>query len=345
MITLCHGDSLLQIDEGVGNLPLWRVDGRVALHAAPWRDEADVQADPTIPLVNKRLAGDFLCMPFGKDDLGTDPIHGYPANSPWEVISADATTAHLRLRLPVRGATIEKRVQIQGPVLYQTHHVTGGQGAVSFAHHPMAHMAQGGALSFSPKRAVLTDPVAQSGGRPLWALNQTQPGPILSCTDGSDHDIRCYPASHAVEDFCILAEAPDAALGWTVLMRHAEQDMLVVLKDARIMPVTMLWISNGGRAGLPWNGRHRGVIGIEDGCAAGATGLAAALGDNRLTAMGIPTALSLGPAHVIRHAMVSLPRPPGWSALRATRIANGVLTLTEAGGAELSVPFDGDFFA
>ena len=345
MITLLHGDSVLQIDERVGNLPLWRVDGRVALHAAAWRDEEAVQADPSIPLVNKRLAGDFLCMPFGKDDLGSDPIHGHPANSPWEVIRADASTAHLRLSVPVRGATIEKRVQIAGPVLYQTHHVTGGQGAVSFAHHPMARMAQGGALSFSPKRAVLTDPVAQSGGRPLWALNQTRPGLTLSCIDGSEHDIRSYPARHAVEDFCILAEAADATLGWTVLLRHAEQDMLVVLKDARIMPVTMLWISNGGRAGPPWNGRHKGVIGIEDGCAAGATGLAAALGDNRLTAMGIPTALSLGQAHLIRHAMVSLPRPPGWNALRDLRIADGALTLTEAGGAVLSVPFDGEFFA
>jgi hypothetical protein len=46
------------------------------LHAAPWRDEAEVQDDPNIPLVNKRLAGDFLCMPFGRDDVTGDPPHG-----------------------------------------------------------------------------------------------------------------------------------------------------------------------------------------------------------------------------------------------------------------------------
>jgi hypothetical protein len=261
------------------------------------------------------------------------------------VIRADVATAHLRLSVPVRGATVDKLVQITGPVLYQTHRVTGGQGAVSFAHHPMARMAEGGRLSFSPKRAVLTDPVPQYAGHTLWALNQVQPDLILPCMDGTDWDLRTYPAGHAVEDFCILAEARGAAVGWTVLMRNAEDDMLVVLKDARVMPVTMLWISNGGRDFSPWNSRHTGVIGIEDGCAAGATGLAAALADNRLTAMGVPTALPLGGEHVIRHAMVSLPRPPGWAAVRDVTIARGALTLTEAGGAQVAVPFDGGFFA
>jgi hypothetical protein len=36
-----------------------------------------------------------------------------------------------------------------------------------------------------------------------------------------------------VEDFAILVEARDARLGWTVVMRNAENDMIVVLKDAR----------------------------------------------------------------------------------------------------------------
>lgn len=344
MITLRHGDTLLELDERVGNIPLWRVGGRVALHAAPWRDEAAVQDDPAIPMVNKRLAGDFLCMPFGKDDVEGDPPHGHPANAPWDVIRADVAEAHLRLSVPVRGAVVDKVVRITGPVLYQTHRVSGGQGAVSFAHHPMARMAEGGRLSFSPKRAALTDPVPQYAGRNLWALNQVQPDLILPCEDGSDWDLRIYPAGHAVEDFCLLVEARGAPVGWTVLMRNAEDDMLVVLKDARVMPVTMLWVSNGGRDFSPWNGRHTGVLGIEDGCAAGATGLAAALAENRLTAMGLPTALTLGGEHLIRHAMISLPRPPGWAEVRDVTIAKGQVTLTEAGGATVSVPFDAGFF-
>ena len=344
MIHLRHGDSALTLDPAVGNLPAWHVGGRRPLHAAPWRDEAPVQDDPDIPPVNKRLAGDFLCLPFGRDDVADGPVHGATANMPWDVIRIDVAEAHMRLSVPVRGATVDKLVQIVGPVLYQTHRIAGGQGALSLAHHPMTRMAEGGRLSFSPKRGVLTDPVGQYAGHNLWALNQSRPDLRLDRADGGQWDLRHYPAGHAVEDFCLLAEARGARVGWTVAMRNAEDDMLVVLKEARLLPVTMLWVSNGGRDFPPWNGRHTGVLGIEDGCAAGGTGLAAAQGENRLTAMGVPTVLQLGAARTIRHAMVSLPRPPGWCEVAGLTLDRGRLTLTETGGGQVSVPFDSGFF-
>lgn len=344
MITLGDGVAVLGIDESVGNLPFWRVEGRERLHAAPWRDEPEVQADPAIPQVNKRLAGDFLCMPFGRDDVTGGPIHGATANAPWEVLELGAAHAHLRLSVPVQGAVVDKHLRIAGPVLYQRHVVTGGQGAVSFAHHPMARMAAGGRLCFSPKRAVLTDPVAQREGRNLWALGQCVPGLMLAREGGGDWDLRHYPEGETVEDFCTLVEAEGARIGWSVLMREAEGDMLVVLKDARVMPVTMLWLSNGGREFSPWNGRHRGVLGIEDGCAAGGLGFAASLSDNPFAAMGVATALPLGGEQVIRHAMVALPRPQGWAEVVEVAVAGDALTLTEAGGVHMSVAFDGGFF-
>ncbi len=343
MIGLKHGDARLIFDPSVGNIPLWEVTGRQPLHNAPWRDEPEVQAAPDIPLVNKRLAGDFFCMPFGADDLGGDPIHGYPANSVWEVLEAGVSHAHFRLQAPVRGAVVEKELRLTGPVLYQTHRIVGGEGQVTLAHHPMSRMAAGGRLSFSRKRAVLTDPAPQYEGHNLWALNQIQPDLHLPCEDGTEWDLRVYPAGHAVEDFVSLVEARDARLAWTVLIREAEDDMLVVLKDPRVLPITMLWISNGGRDFPPWNGRHTGVIGIEDGIAAGGAGLKAALTENRFTAMGVPTALTLGPTHLIRHAMVSLPRPPGWGEVVEITETHGVLTLIEARGERISVPFDENF--
>lgn len=338
MIRLAHGDAVAEIDPAVGNLPSWRVAGRDVLHAAPWRNEPAVQADAALPAVNRRLAGDFLCLPFGRDDVEDGPIHGLPANTAWAVEAADAAAARLRLVARPRGAAITKHVQLVGPCLVQTHVIEGGQGSVTLAHHPMARMAEGGRLSFSPKRAALTDPAPQHPGRNLWALNQLRGDLHLDREDGGRWDLRRYPAGHAVEDFAVLVEARDSALGWTMLIREAEDDMLVVLKDARVLPVTMLWISNGGRDFSPWNGRHRGVLGIEDGIAAGGTGLRAALGANRVAALGVPTALALGPRHVIRHVMVSLPRPPGWAEVRAVTHAGGRVTLTEAGGAEISVP-------
>jgi hypothetical protein len=345
MIRLAHGDAAVEIDPEVGNIPSWRVGGRHPLHAAPWRDEEEVQEDEDLPAVNRRLAGDFFCMPFGLDDVAGDPIHGLPANTPWEVTERDVAHAEFRLAARPRGATLTKRVRLVGPVLLQTHVVEGGAGEVTFAHHPMSRMAEGGRLSFSPKRAALTDPQPQYAGHNLWALNQLRGDLHLDREDGGQWDLREYPAGHRVEDFAILVEARGARLGWTVLMRNAEDDMLVVLKDARLMPVTMLWISNGGRDFPPWNGRHTGVLGIEDGCTAGGVGLRAAIAENRVQALGVPTTVSLGNRHVIPHAMVSLPRPPGWSEVVAVTLSDDTLTLTERGGAQVSVPFPEDHFA
>jgi len=345
MITLDHGDAHLTLDTAVGHIADWSVLGRRPLHAAPWRDDPAVQADPTMAAVNKRLAGDFLCAPFGADTVDGGPMHGLPANTPWDVVEQGAARASLTLRAPVRGARITKHLRLDGPVLYQTHVLDGGEGGLSLAHHPMTRMAAGGRLCFSPKRMALTDPGPQYAGHNLWALNQMQPDLVLPCDTGGDWDIRDYPTPHKVEDFVILVEARGRRLGWTVVLRHAEDDMLVILKDPRILPVTMLWISNGGRDFAPWNGVHTGVLGVEDGCAAGASGgFAAALGDNRLKALGVPTTLTLGGQITVRHAMVSLPRPPGWAEVADVTLDGGQLTLTEAGGRAVSVPFDAGFF-
>lgn len=339
LIRIAHGEAEALIDPSVGNIPHWRVSGRTPLHVAPWRDEPEVQDDPDVALVDKRLAGDFLCMPFGRDDVNGGPIHGPTANDPWELVEHDVSVARFALSTGVLGAHVTKEVRLVGPCLIQTHVVEGGAGEVTFAHHPMVRMAEGGRLSFSPKRAALTDPSAQHEGANLWALNQLRSDLNLDCEDGSQWNVGTYPAGHVVEDFCTLAEARGSTLGWTCVMRNAEDDMVVVLKDAVMLPVTMLWISNGARDFPPWNSRHRGVLGIEDGRAMGGEGLRAACNDNRLTAMDVPTTIALGPRHVIRHAMVSLPRPPGWSELSEVTLQGGELTLREAGGATVSTPF------
>lgn len=339
LVRLAHGDAEALIDPSVGNIPHWKVSGRVPLHVAPWRDEADVQDDPDVALVDKRLAGDFLCMPFGRDDVHGGPIHGPTANDPWDLVEQDVSVARFALSTGVLGAHVTKEVRLVGPCLLQTHTVDGGAGDVTFAHHPMVRMAEGGRLSFSPKRAALTDPVAQHAGTNLWALNQLRGDLHLDREDGSSWHPGTYPAGQVVEDFCTLVEARGTALGWTCVMRNAEDDMVIVVKDAAMLPVTMLWISNGARDFPPWNSRHKGVLGIEDGRAMGGEGLAAACADNRLTSMDVPTTITLGPRHVIRHAMVSLPRPPGWSELASVTLHGGELQLREAGGGTLTIPF------
>lgn len=345
MINLAHGDSRLTLDPSIGNFPEWNVRGQSILHVAPWRAEMEIQGSDLETPGLRRLAGDFFCMPFCADDVEGDMPHGHPCSSPWGIVEQDASYAVLRQSGLTRGADVTKTVRIMGDALYQSHLIEGGQGEVTLAHHPMAHMAEGGRLSFSPKRLVRTDPKPQYAGHNLWALNQTRPDLRLDCEDGSVWDLHDYPRQHQVEDFVILVEDRNRRLGWTVLMREAEDDMLVVLKDARQLPVTMMWISNGGRDFAPWNNRHTGVIGIEDGIAAGATGLRYAMGDNPLRAAGVKTTHLLGGSLDVRHAMVSLPRPAGWTRVTDVTAADGKLTLTEASGATVETAFDDTHFA
>jgi hypothetical protein len=89
---------------------------------------------------------------------------GFPPTRPWDVVEQDVAHAIFRLQARPRGATVTKRVQLVGPALLQTHTIEGGAGDVTLAHHPMVHMAEGGRMSFSPKRAALTDPVPQHEG-------------------------------------------------------------------------------------------------------------------------------------------------------------------------------------
>ena len=107
----------------------------------------------------------------------------------------------------------------------------------------------------------------------------------------------------------MLIDDPAQTYGWATALRPAYGDVAILLKPVARLPQTMLWFSNGGRDYAPWCGQHVGILGIEDACALGGEGWAAAIAPNRLTAQGIATALNLGAAPVvsIATAMGALP--------------------------------------
>ncbi|MGB8623297.1 MAG: hypothetical protein WCD16_10800 [Paracoccaceae bacterium] len=317
------------------------------LHCAPWLDEPQVQADPDIPLVERRLSGDFLCAPFGASSGA--PLHGWSANSAWrvdELVQSDrAATARLELECDVQGARVQKEIHLHAgaPLLYQSHIVTGGRGALPVAHHPMIALQAGGRLSFSAKQLALT------GDRPLepgrnWLDYPAQTSDMARFPGGGGTvDLHCYPGGTGHEDFVTLVEARGHELGWTAVVRQAERDIVFFLKDPARLPVTMLWYSNGGRDYSPWNGRHRGVLGVEDGCTPGSgTGEAAYLAQR-----GVATHLELAPGrvHVIRHVIGTVPLPEGWSTVRDIRRTGRRLLIEGDVGAPLTLPLEAGFFA
>ena len=352
-VTITAGDHSLSFDPTIGTLRslLFGAEDRglSPLHRAAWADDPTLDGDPDLLPVERSLSGDFFCAPFGVSDVETAPAHGWTANSAWSVSHQADGEVCLSLDRTVLGARIRKRLRLtsDAPLLYQTHWIDGGDGGLPVAHHPMVRLTGTGRLSTSPKQTALTPAAPLEPGRHRLAYPAEQADLTrFPATAGGTVDLTRLPIADRHEDFVTLIEAPGASLGWTAVVRDAEDDIVFFLKDPSVLPVTMLWHSNGGRDYRPWNGTHTGVIGIEDGCAAGADGHAAALTDNPINRHGVPTALPLSHArrHRIDHVIGAIARPVGWSTVTDIVRSHDHLTLTDVGGGTVTLPFEPSFF-
>jgi hypothetical protein len=66
-----------------------------------------------------------------------------------------------------------------------------------------------------------------------------------------------------------------------------------------------------------------------------------------LSDLGIPTAIRLDPGGRVdvRHVIGAVPAPSGWAAVRDVRAGDGIVTVTDASGTELRLPFDDRFLS
>ncbi|MEM1286467.1 MAG: hypothetical protein AAGH43_13865 [Pseudomonadota bacterium] len=349
MIELRSATGHITIDPSVGNIPAltfnWRGRTLTPLHRAAWVEEPDALADESIPLVDRKLSGDFVCAPFARSDVEPAPPHGWTANSSWSVAERGDAEASLQLDRRVMGAVITKTIRLidNAPLLVQSHTIEGGSGGLTFAHHPMIDVAGGARFACSPKRAVLTPDLPIVEGRHAFALGaRSEDVRSVPGQNGDPIDLHHVPIADGTEDFVTLVEAEGSTLGWSAVTRHAENDIIFVLKDPEMLPVTMLWHSNGAREDFPWNGRNRGVLGVEDGRAAGAAGHTDALRDNPVQAEGVPTsfALSAQTTHTIRHVIGAVPRPAGWNTVMDIALEGEVLTIAGDSEDRVELPFD-----
>jgi hypothetical protein len=346
----------VSIDCGVGHLADLAIEteGRTLrpLHRAPWLDEPPESLPPGLPDGVTRLSGDFLCAPFSAADVETAPLHGWTANSAWDLVEEEAIDAgrraRFRLKRPVMDATVEKILTLRDghPFLYQEHAFIGGAGAIPVAHHAMTVMREGGILSFSPKRLAATPETAlepdPARGRSLLAYPARTPDLTdFPAADGSTIDLTDYRMDRRHEDFVTLVEADHPGPGWTAVARRAERDVVLVLKDPATLPVTMLWISNGGRDYAPWSARHRGVIGIEDGRTA--IGHAASIGDNWLKHEGIATAFELAEGRRVAIRQVIGATDAAGDPPDTVTTETGRLRLGWQGGTTRELPYDDGF--
>ncbi len=311
------------------------------LHRAPWLEEALPEG---LPLHLAKLQGDFLCAPFAASE-GCSPMHGWPANAPWEVVHRGPGLLRAVLTMAVQGATVLKELSVAdgSPFLCQRHLFVGGEGRLSVANHAMVTLPGGGLIRCSPKAAWETPPAPQEDdpARGRSGLSYPARAAHPRAFPGRDGpvDLTRYPWGEGWEDFAAGVEArPDPGgrrLGWTAVTRLGQGDLYLSLRDARALPMTMLWHSNGGRDYPPWNGRHRACLGVEEGAAAhmlGVTGDDGAIG------------LRLAPDGVadVRHAIGAIAWPEG-EAVAAVGAAGHTVVVRGEAGTERRLPLRAGF--
>lgn len=308
------------------------------LHQAPWSpDETPAEAPPH----QAWLAGDFLAAPFGP---GPDGLHGLPANGDWRILPSATGTLRAILDGSVHGATVIKEFSLQDdhPFVYLRHLFIGGTGAFPVANHAMVSLPHGGKLTFSRKRwwETMADPLETTHGRSRLAYpHRAEDGAEFPAADGGTVNLHRYPWGEAHEDFVAGIEDPASRLGWTAVVRPEEGDLFLSLRNPSQLPMTMLWHSNGGRNYAPWNGRHTGCLGVEEGAALSVLGLSSRETPDPLTAAGQPAQLTLDPHGTteIRHILGTVHWPSGQS-VAGVMLDDNVLTVTGDWGAERKLP-------
>jgi hypothetical protein len=313
------------------------------LHQAPW-SPAEVPADA--PPHQAWLAGDFLAAPFGPSP---DGLHGLPANGNWRVTPSGPGTVRAVLEGAVLGATVIKELSIADhhPFVYQRHLFVGGTGTFPAANHAMVSLPNGGKISFSRKRwwESLAEPLETTRGRSCLAYpRRAEDAAEFPAADGGTVNLHRYPWGDRHEDFVAGIEDPASRLGWTAVVRPKEGDLFLSLRNPGMLPMTMLWHSNRGRDYAPWNGRHTGCLGVEEGAALSMLGLSSQETPDPLTAAGQPGLLRLDPHGTVemRHILGAIHWPSG-QAVAGVMLDGDVLTITGDWGAERKLPIRGSW--
>ena len=314
----------------------------VPLHMAPWARKGEAMPEGSGVTLGK-LGGDWFCAPFGARDEGS-PLHGWPANALWHVVLREAGRLRAVLARPVRGATLLKELAVEDghPFLYQRHVFVGGEGHVTVANHANVSLLRGGLIRTSPKALWETPRTAQEsdparGRSALRYPAQAEDPRAFPSLDGTS-DLSRFPWNPRHEDFVLGIEAKGHRLGWTAVTRPEEGDLYLSLRDARALPMTMLWHSNGGRDHPPWSGRHVGCLGVEEGAAARMLGLSSE------TDLAGPGALALVPDGVteVRHVIGAISWPSG-EPVAEVREDRDAVEIRGEGGALRRLPFRAGF--
>lgn len=283
------------------------------LHRAPWVGTADGDEQPGLMA---GLAGEWPCIPFGMPgeplpadwrpaESWEDPFpHGYAANHDWDLRPA-AGGIEARIALPSTHpiAWLERRAApVPGGVALGVIAMPRRDARLPIGLHPVFRLPRTvGAMriDIAGAQTVFTHPADPQPDPSPLVPGAMFPG-LRSVTDraGRALDLSCLPVAQPCE-IRVLVRATGGRVRLTDL---SARTVLHLDYDALVFPAVMLWISNGGRAGPPWNGRHY-ALGVEPVAAAFDLGVGASRGASPLAARGLRTTHDFRAGQLFRTAI------------------------------------------
>lgn len=271
-------------------------------------------------------------------------MHGWPANEPWCIVKNENGTLRASLGQHVFGASLVKELSVLDghPFVYQRHVFTGGNGRVPVANHANVSLPHGGLIRTSPKSIWETPNAPQESdpdrGRSGLCYPAQSADPHQFPGISGPVDLTRYPWNPKHEDFVVGIEASGHSLGWTAVTRPHEGDLYLSLRNPKLLPMTMLWHSNGGRDYAPWSSRHFGCLGVEEGAADHMLGASI---EADLVGPGAVTLTDNGTVEV-RHVIGAINWPSG-QAVESVSIVDGKLEVRGESGAMRFLQFQSEF--
>ena len=329
---------------------VFHLDGRDVspYSVSPWQPTEF----PTQPDLLSVLRGDFLCLPFGGQLHG--PPHGDPANAEWLLLSMGERSVSLRQKTTDTGAVVEKILSTRPEhhAVYIEHRISELDGEFNYGTHPildLSEMPDGEArISVSPFcwasvfPGYFSDPAngEQQALKPGAEFTDLRAVPLAN---GGTADLTCYPARPGNDDLVMMVNEsphPGQPFAWSAAVLDGW--MWFSLKNPVDFPATLFWMSNGGRSGPPWNGRHTGRIGIEEVCSYFCHGV----DESRKASPGFPTTRRFN-----AHQTTSLKVVQGVAAVpddfgmvvRIHPVGENTVAITGESGKEVTIPLEWEY--
>jgi hypothetical protein len=272
-------------------------------YVSPWQCE-----DHAVPSGQSEavLRGDFFCLPFGfaEREMRT-PSHGRTAGARWSLQNSMSKDGVHELCIDMKDALHSAKVTRQyflkdgENVVYDQTTIEALEGMYTLGHHAVLRvpaMPSSLLLSTSQQLYGMTYPFR------LDESNRTAPQSLAVGAsfldlrsvpalfgDASSVDCSAYPSRQGFADLVQVGVQSDMGQpAWTTAVNTDEGYLWFSLRNAEVLPSTIIWMENQGRHGSPWAGRNCS-LGLEDVCSYFDTGSKISGAANAFSARGIKT--------------------------------------------------------